>query len=248
MMPKIEERLTICASRCLRKMRQERAGAAHHAPEIDVEQPFHLRLVDLVEVAEQRDAGIVDDDVEAGMGGDAACAKASICAGSPTSTRCIVTLRGRICRSRRRPPAAPPRRGRRAPDRSRARPAPAPAPGRCHWRRRSRRPRFRIAVIRISMRSRGKSKRLSDFRKWEPNHKAAFALNLDYLGRNRAHCRDCPAPGLKTLRATALAGEGDPMQRGMIRLHARKKAPSMYRPRRRGDGGHAHQRTGGSAR
>ena len=42
----------------------------HHAPEIDVHQPVHLRLVDFVELAEQRDAGIVDDDVEAGMGGD----------------------------------------------------------------------------------------------------------------------------------------------------------------------------------
>ena len=70
MMPKIEERLTICASGCLRKMRQERARAVHHAPEIDVDQPFHLRLVDLVERAEQGDAGIVDDDVQAGMGGD----------------------------------------------------------------------------------------------------------------------------------------------------------------------------------
>ena len=67
MMPKIEERLTICASGCRRQMRQEGAGAVHHAPEIDVEQPVHLRLVDLVELAEQRHAGIVDDDVERGM-------------------------------------------------------------------------------------------------------------------------------------------------------------------------------------
>ena len=42
----------------------------HHAPEIDVDQPLHLRLVDLVEAAEQGDAGIVDDDVEARMRGD----------------------------------------------------------------------------------------------------------------------------------------------------------------------------------
>ena len=49
------------------KMRQECAGRVHHAPEIDVHQPVHLRLVDLVELAEQGDAGIVDDDVEAGM-------------------------------------------------------------------------------------------------------------------------------------------------------------------------------------
>ena len=36
----------------------------HHAPEIDVEQPVHLRLVDFGELPEQGDAGIVDDDVE----------------------------------------------------------------------------------------------------------------------------------------------------------------------------------------
>ncbi len=52
------------------QMRQERPGPVHHAPEIDVHQPVHLRLVDFVELADQRDAGIVDDDVEAGMGRD----------------------------------------------------------------------------------------------------------------------------------------------------------------------------------
>jgi hypothetical protein len=50
-------------------MRQERARAMHHAPKIDVHQPFHLRLIDLVELAHQGDAGIVDQDVEAGMRG-----------------------------------------------------------------------------------------------------------------------------------------------------------------------------------
>jgi hypothetical protein len=40
----------------------------HHAPEIDVEQPVHLRLVDLAELAEQGDAGIVDENVERGVG------------------------------------------------------------------------------------------------------------------------------------------------------------------------------------
>ena len=63
------ERLTMWAS-LAGKLRQERARRVHHAPEIDVHQPVHLRLVDLVELAEQRDAGIVDDDVEAGMAGD----------------------------------------------------------------------------------------------------------------------------------------------------------------------------------
>ena len=51
-----------------RQMRQERARGVHHAPEIDLHQPVHLRLLDLVELAEQGDAGIVDDDVEPGMG------------------------------------------------------------------------------------------------------------------------------------------------------------------------------------
>jgi hypothetical protein len=50
-----------------RQMRQEGAGAMDHAPEVDVEQPVHLRLVDLTELAEQGDARIVDDDIEAGM-------------------------------------------------------------------------------------------------------------------------------------------------------------------------------------
>ena len=67
MMPKIEETLTICASRLRLQVRQEGAGAVHHAPEIDVEQPVHLRLVDLLELPEQRHAGIVDEDVERGM-------------------------------------------------------------------------------------------------------------------------------------------------------------------------------------
>jgi hypothetical protein len=35
-----------------RKMRQERARRMHDAPEIDVHQPVHLRLVDLAELAE----------------------------------------------------------------------------------------------------------------------------------------------------------------------------------------------------
>src|SRR6187402_2939189 len=53
--------------RLLRQDWQERARPVYGAPEIDVEQPLHLRLFDLVELAEQGDAGIVDDDVELGM-------------------------------------------------------------------------------------------------------------------------------------------------------------------------------------
>src|SRR4029077_1905933 len=51
------------------EMRQEGARRMHHTPEIDVDQPFHLRLFDLVEVSEQSDTGIVDDDVERGVRG-----------------------------------------------------------------------------------------------------------------------------------------------------------------------------------
>ena len=51
-------------------MRQERARAMHHAPEIDVHQPVHLRLIDLAKLAHQGDAGIVDEDVETGMASD----------------------------------------------------------------------------------------------------------------------------------------------------------------------------------
>ena len=95
MMPKMLERLTMWASRWLRQMRQERARPVHHAPEIDVHQPVHLRLVDLVELAHQRDAGIVDDDVEAGMGRDRGLRERPRSAsGSPTSTRCTVTFCG----------------------------------------------------------------------------------------------------------------------------------------------------------
>jgi hypothetical protein len=70
-----------------REMRQERARAMHLAPEVDVHQPVHLRLVDFVELAEQRNAGIVDDDVEAGVRGDCSLRKIFDLAGSDTSTR-----------------------------------------------------------------------------------------------------------------------------------------------------------------
>jgi hypothetical protein len=42
----------------------------HDAPEIDVHQPVHLRLLDLAELAEQSDAGIVDENVEGRVGRD----------------------------------------------------------------------------------------------------------------------------------------------------------------------------------
>ena len=69
-MPKIEERLTICEAGWPGEMRQKGARRMHRAPEIDIEQPLHLRLVDLVKLTEQRDAGIVDDDVQRRVRGD----------------------------------------------------------------------------------------------------------------------------------------------------------------------------------
>src|SRR5690348_15872442 len=51
-------------------MRQESAGRMNHAPEIDIEQPLHLSLLDLVKLAEQRHAGIVDEDVQSRMRGN----------------------------------------------------------------------------------------------------------------------------------------------------------------------------------
>ena len=49
------------------QIRQECVRAMHDAPEIDVDQPVHLRLVDLAKLAEQRHAGIIDHDVERRM-------------------------------------------------------------------------------------------------------------------------------------------------------------------------------------
>ena len=46
------------------KMRQKGTGSVYHAPEIDAHQPGHLRIVELVELAQQRNTGIVDDDAE----------------------------------------------------------------------------------------------------------------------------------------------------------------------------------------
>src|SRR5215211_7226469 len=70
MMPKIEEMLTMCAARRLDSWGMKDAGTVNDAPEIDVHQPFELRLVDLVELAQQGYAGIVDEDVERGMRGN----------------------------------------------------------------------------------------------------------------------------------------------------------------------------------
>ncbi len=46
------------------KMRQEGAGSVYHAPEVDAHQPGQLCIVELVELTEQRNTGIVDDNAE----------------------------------------------------------------------------------------------------------------------------------------------------------------------------------------
>ena len=68
-----------------------------------VHQPFERRLVDLVELTEQRDASIVED-IERRMCSNAA-ENVSICAGSLISTRCkrqVAAARGQFLRQRGR--------------------------------------------------------------------------------------------------------------------------------------------------
>ena len=53
-------------------MLHERARPAHDAPEIDIHQPRHLRLVEFIELSQQRNPGIVDKQAkrrEIGNGG-----------------------------------------------------------------------------------------------------------------------------------------------------------------------------------
>ena len=197
MMPKIEERLTICASGCF-----DRCGRKARVP---CTTPQKLMLIShsicawstSLNCAEQGDAGIVDDDVEVGMRGDRRRWRIpAICAGSPTSTRCIVTLRrAGLADLGGEPSAARPRRGRPAPGRSRARPAPAPARGRCRWRRRSRRPHFRISQ---SCRAApgAESKEAGGFPQrfanWNRTIKHVSALNPDYrTERQSQDQREC---------------------------------------------------------
>ena len=146
MMPKIEDRLTICASRC-----RERCGRKARVP-CTTPQKLMLNSQSICAWSTSSNSpssatpALLMTMLSAGMGRDRGSARNPGSApGSPTSTRCVVTLRPGFCRSRRRPAAARPRRDRPARDRSRARPAPAPARGRCRWRRRSRRRRFRIS-------------------------------------------------------------------------------------------------------
>jgi len=51
-------------------MRQERARHAHHAPEIDVEQPLEIAFGDLIEGPVERDAGVVDKKVDEAVRGE----------------------------------------------------------------------------------------------------------------------------------------------------------------------------------
>ncbi len=51
-------------------MPKEGARAAHHAPKIDIHQPRHLRLIEFVELAQQRDTRIVEQQIERRKVGD----------------------------------------------------------------------------------------------------------------------------------------------------------------------------------
>jgi len=68
MMPKMLDRLTIWASRWRARCGKERARGVHHAPKLMFISQSICAWSILVELAEQGDAGIVDDDVEHGMG------------------------------------------------------------------------------------------------------------------------------------------------------------------------------------
>ncbi len=46
------------------QVRQELLGAVHDAPEVDAHDPVHVGVLEVLEVAGQRDAGVVDDDVD----------------------------------------------------------------------------------------------------------------------------------------------------------------------------------------
>src|SRR5271170_3431464 len=46
------------------KMRQKGAGSVDYAPEVDAHQPGQLCIIELVELTEQRNTGIVDDNAE----------------------------------------------------------------------------------------------------------------------------------------------------------------------------------------
>ena len=131
--------------------------------------------------------------------------------------------RAALWRSRRRPAAGRPRRGRRARGRSRARPVPAPAPGRCRWRRRSRRRHFRISQSCRGAPCRSRTGRFPRiFANWNRTIKR-FRRLTSVTGRTgiakptqmlRRHFMGQAKP----FRATALIVEDDPMQREMICL------------------------------
>ena len=146
MMPKIEERLTICASRCF-----DRCGRNARVP---CTTPQKLMLIShsicawstSLKAPSSATPALLMTMLSEGWAAMAACANSLDLRGladidamrRDLARACLADLGGHLLQAR-------PRRGRRAPGRSRARPAPAPARGRCRWRRRSRRPRFRIS-------------------------------------------------------------------------------------------------------
>ena len=87
MMPKMLERLTMWASRWRARCgRNARVACTTPQKLMFISQSICAWSISL-ELAEQRDAGIVDDDVEAGMGGDRGRREILDLAGLPTSTR-----------------------------------------------------------------------------------------------------------------------------------------------------------------
>src|SRR5579864_9368678 len=46
------------------QMPEEGARAAHYAPEVNVHEPRHLRLIEFVELTEQCDSRVVEEQVE----------------------------------------------------------------------------------------------------------------------------------------------------------------------------------------
>ena len=93
MMPKIEERLTICASRC-----RDKIGRKARVP-CTVPQKLMLNSQSICACSislnwpSKATPALLMTMLSLGCAAVAAAANSAICAGSPTSTRCVATLR-----------------------------------------------------------------------------------------------------------------------------------------------------------
>ena len=217
MMPKIEERLTICASRCF-----ARCGRNARVP---CTTPQKLMLIShsicawstSLKAPSSATPALLMTMLSEGWAAMAAFENSWICAGSPTSTRCVVTLRvpalpisaATCCSPASSRSASARSQPRAASSSASARPMPLAAPVTA------------AALPDIAVMS-GSSMQVEEqggfpqsFRKLEPNHKAVSALNLDYrteqasprpaqmlrrlthgtiktVSRDRPHCRRRP--------------------------------------------------------